>query len=697
MSVQNKSELQHFDLRQNFKVLQLSNANYFGNIKESTLKPVILITGNTFYEELKCVSYNPVTQMLNAAISIKQQLGYYGGACTHGSIEYVRFYVDYLRNGTWTDEGFIGTNVHDLSFNEGMCYNLHLKLNPKNFACCDDPAILPRVRAILSWNYVPPANLPNWSPIWGNIFETNIQVAPNTNIWCLIKKGIEIPAAVEKKLFANVGKLEEHYPIIPKPDPGPLLTFDELKTIYKDKVEETRIVYKQISELSQSSEAFYLPATSIIEKFNWEQLAAKIKTFKFDTTYEEIKCVALNREFNTIHASVVIKKSLGYLGNLCQAGTKEYVAFYMDFGTGYVYMGTSSVAVHDISSIPKDGLWYNVALPVNLEPHQKQWCTEGKARLKAILSWNVAPPANNPNYIAAYGNWDECVVEIKPLPAGIMPGYTGVALEKVGGMAVSDIDHASGLATTHLAASLGGAKDSPFYGTIELCGNIFFATPGMCYRFLIKKPGGAEQPLLDSQIITTDTHGTIGDQPLNADLEGWIPFLQTQSTNIVAGLLGRYSATAEGIHTIRIQAKDPLNNVYNDPGGIVSIDVDSHKPEVFIHIDPALGGDCADFTVGTDITGIYSMTDLHAGNFSISVTPNHGATVDVDHTGMSGFSYPVLANVGKSGTFVIHTTGVPKCGYNVGIYATDRTIIDSHSIGFTSQDIQGFCLRNPGT
>ena len=692
-----KKELEHINLRATFKVLQLSNANYFGNLKESKLKPVELIAGNVFYEELKCVSYNPATQLLNAAITIKQGGGYSGGPCTNGSFEYVRFYVDYLRNGNWIDEGVVSTNVHDLSFQEALCYNVHLKIDPKNKACCDDDAVLPRVRAILSWNSAPPANTPNWLPVWGNTMETNIQVAPSKSLWCLIKKGIVLDEVVKKQLIENIDKLQIVLPPVP-PQPETVYTPQYFKRIYKEQVEDTRIVLKYISDLSKFSAFSSFTGQIASEDFNWADILTKISLLQFNTAYEEVKCVALNRELNSLHASVVVKRPNGYSGDLCSTGSKEYVAFYMDFGTGYQYMGTSSVAVHDISSIPKDGLWYNIALPVNLQPHQKEWCNAGKAKVKAILSWNVAPPVNNPNYVAAYGDWEECAVEIKSLPGGVIPGNQTVILEKVGGMVVDDINNGTGLATTGLAGSLGGALDSPFYGTMELIGNIFFASPFMSYRFLVTKPGGIELPLADTQVITTDTLGTFADHTFNPGADGWIPYLQTTVTNIVGGLLGRYSALTEGKHVIRIQAKDIFNNIYNDPNGSVTILVDAQAPDVHIHIDPAIGGDCADFTIGTDITGTYSMLDTHAGSFSISVTPDNGAVVDTDATGTNGLSYVAgtLPNGGKSGVFVIHTAGVPKCGYNVRIDAWDRTIVSSHTIGLYNNDIQGFCLRNPG-
>jgi hypothetical protein len=35
---------------------------------------------------------------------------------------------------------------------------------------------LPRVRAILSWNSPPPAATPDWTPVWGNVMDAQIQI-----------------------------------------------------------------------------------------------------------------------------------------------------------------------------------------------------------------------------------------------------------------------------------------------------------------------------------------------------------------------------------------------------------------------------------------------------------------------------------------------------------------------------------------
>jgi hypothetical protein len=49
-------------------------------------------------------------------------------------------------------------------------------------------------------------------------------------------------------------------------------------------------------------------------------------------------------------ATFTINRSTGYSGNLCQAGSIEYVRFYIDFndGTGFIDQGVTGVNVHDI-------------------------------------------------------------------------------------------------------------------------------------------------------------------------------------------------------------------------------------------------------------------------------------------------------------------------------------------------------------
>src|SRR5436190_1968327 len=97
-------------MRNNSAFHLLQNPNYFGTIKDPVIvkkyNPVVDLSGSqSFYEELYCIAYNPDTKALGAVVIVKQSSGYSGTACVGGSREYVRFFVDYNRNGTWVDEG----------------------------------------------------------------------------------------------------------------------------------------------------------------------------------------------------------------------------------------------------------------------------------------------------------------------------------------------------------------------------------------------------------------------------------------------------------------------------------------------------------------------------------------------------------------------------------------------------------------
>src|ERR1043166_2557323 len=99
--------------RANFKALLLSNPNHFGTIKNSKFVPVLDVQGNTSYETLTCVGYNPELGRLEATVQLKQSTGYLGDLCSNGSQEYVRFFVSFDDGATWTDAGMSSLTAHD--------------------------------------------------------------------------------------------------------------------------------------------------------------------------------------------------------------------------------------------------------------------------------------------------------------------------------------------------------------------------------------------------------------------------------------------------------------------------------------------------------------------------------------------------------------------------------------------------------
>ena len=97
--------------RSKFLSLLLTNPNYFGNLIDSKQKPVQQIIGNTSYEELKCVGFNPELSRLEGVVWIKQPSGFDGGICTHGSLEYVSFYLSFDDGATWLPQGTVNFRV----------------------------------------------------------------------------------------------------------------------------------------------------------------------------------------------------------------------------------------------------------------------------------------------------------------------------------------------------------------------------------------------------------------------------------------------------------------------------------------------------------------------------------------------------------------------------------------------------------
>jgi hypothetical protein len=69
-----------------------------------------------------------------------------------------------------------------------------------------------------------------------------------------------------------------------------------------------------------------------------------------NTSYEELVCLGLNPPYDRLEAVIHVKKTVGYGGDICAPGTREYVRFYVDLHDNGVWhdVGVSSVSVHDI-------------------------------------------------------------------------------------------------------------------------------------------------------------------------------------------------------------------------------------------------------------------------------------------------------------------------------------------------------------
>src|SRR5262245_13005934 len=359
--------------RAGFKSLLLANPNYFGNLPESSFTPVLPISGNTFYEELACVGYHPQQERLEGVVYLYQPSGYGTGICGPGTPEYVRFYLSFDNGATWQDQGMTSFQAYNIP--EGtdggkrLEYAVSLAVDPKRKLCVFDSLI--RVRAILSWNNPPPANQPNWPPVWGNVREATIQVEPRRfifppDIFDLAK--IKLPPTLKEVLDLET----------PIPTKVKALGAVELSKLYKDKgVPAHRFAFKELAAFASAQTT--LSAEALTSLLPGIVIDPGIGDILFpptdgDVSYEELRCIGLDPNSpDTLVGVIQIKKSTGYSGGPCTDGSREYVTFWADFdgnGSFETCLGTASVRVYDLSGIPPSGVYYAVRLPVDLNPYR---------------------------------------------------------------------------------------------------------------------------------------------------------------------------------------------------------------------------------------------------------------------------------------------------------------------------------------
>ncbi len=711
------------ELRHNLKLHLIQNPNYFGNLSKLDLpdlpKAVLKKIGDTTYEELTCLGYNPETEILTAIVEVKQGNGYMGDPCAGGSREYVRFYLDY-GDGTWVDHGAASFASHDLGFDQDLCYAVSIKIDPKKQSCCDRKPVLPRVRAILSWNVEPPANLPGYVPVWGNRLERNIQIEPRNPIFCWIFDKIEAPGVgkIDPSVLKKIKDLVVQDGPAPKPVPplGQLLE----KLDYSEELAPMRAVFPMVAQLAaDNSDIAAYEALKALKplKIDISKFDDFILKPNFNTTYEELHCVGLDREQNLLHGVVEIKRRSGYSGDLCEQGSREYIAFYLDFGSGWEYQGTTWVEVHDVD-VPDDGLWYQASLPVDLDEHRKKWCESGRARIRGILSWSTPPVPNQPNFIPHWGDREDCWIEVKSLPKGITPGIVTPFIESIGSMPV-DLINGAGYAS---GASIGGtftARQSPFGGVINMAGKIVNPpSTALEYRIMVKGPSDAiHKPWTKSfnvwvtTIIGGSTSSASVTQTATGDWFDYIPRTGAVFKSVAGDLLAPFTAAEEGLHSVYVQFREAGAPLLLATSGIEEFFVDNTRPAVDVEITSG-DGNCGKFPVGEVIVGTYAMSDLHSHSLSLSVTPaaeasgghmfittvvppapfpaplpGPSASNSLSHAALT------LTSGGASGTWELDTTGMDPCGYNVRIHGVDRTIVNSGSIGWHAWDIEGFCLE----
>jgi hypothetical protein len=576
---------------------------------------------------------------------------------------------------------------------------------------------MPNVRAILAWSVIPPPGQPNWNQVWGNSLDGRVLIKPRrplfhevlTHLGEQIKQPMELPDELKHLQMIEVGP--------PEPPPPPELL--ELAAMYQTgpkvkgepqaaAVEPHRFGFHELQAVLDAPAGFDAQALSL-KSSQWQELGFDLSDMlglledpKGNTSYEQVDCLGLDSNAEWLIASFAIKRPNGYNGTLCQAGSREYVAFWADWDNScdWTYVGTASIDVHDIKAIPPGGLHYWVGLPVQLGQYRRS-CKEPKiGRIRAVLSWNALPSTTDPERVPYWGNRIDSHVQIRPGK----PLSGNPEIDVIGGISVGQIDVAA--TGTTVAGALfaewgspadpyGPSRHCPFGGRVNVQADVpeSFALSAYKYRVVAKRQ---TDPPASAIPVTTPFLTTSGGLPVwrSPDpMTGYVPYLPP-SQNIFNMLAWWETVTlGDELWEIRLEMVDALNNPL---GATVwhRIRLDNTRPEADISIMGGLG-DCKDFNEGATLNGTYVATDTNFGHFNIYARP------------LSMSPNPVSPAAGTSatppgGSNWTLDTGSPNhmkaCGYVVILDVYDRTIVGSNPAWHNARsDDVGFCLRKPGT
>ena len=134
-----------------------------------------------------------------------------------------------------------------------------------------------------------------------------------------------------------------------------------------------------------------------------------------NTAYEQLNSIGLDTNTSRLTGVLTVKQRSGYAGGPLTAGSREFVVFWVDWGSGFQYEGTTSAAVHDFSSLPAAGLEYKVFLPVDVLAHARPGSKCAKTvKVRAVLSWNTPPSTTDPCAPVVWGNSLDGVILIPP-------------------------------------------------------------------------------------------------------------------------------------------------------------------------------------------------------------------------------------------------------------------------------------------
>ncbi len=701
-----RDKIRYLEERTNFNKLLVQNPNYFGTLAESSFPAVLDVKGNTGFEELTCVGFNPLLDQVEATVAIKLPDGYGGDLCSPGSTEYVRFYVDY--GAGWQDVGLASFNAHDIPDStdcadgrtKPLTYVVVYPLD-SNRDICKKP-VLPKVRAILSWQVAPPAGSPNWPQIWGNSIDRHVQIKPKRRRFIDIFDDIALGSGQTLNLPDDFAHLSLEPLDLPDPPPLPLKKLAAHYSKTPEGLEPVKAHRYAFSEIQQalisnlSPEEILQKSSELAEiGINWTDVIGALQDNKGNVGYEQLTCLGLDYNQEWLNATFVIKRPTGYSGTLCRGGSTEYVSFWVDYDDDckWRYHGTVSLPVYDIASIPADGLHYWVGLPAELEKFKKDCDSPRIGRIRAVLSWNTPPSTTNPDDVPYWGNRLDTHIEIKPRRRN-----QDFEIDVIGGINVAQIDVAGGGLTQPFAqfAAWGSPADGyvpsrqcPFGGMVDVHADApsSYSASGNRYRIAVRKVGTVAVEYVQTAFPTSN--GVVTTMRTPDPITGYHDFLPV-SQNIYNNLGWWYtSSLAAGDQDALWELRIEIVDAFLNPQGSTAwhrVQLDNTAPDVSLAI--SAGGDCKDFNQGDTITGDFSATDLYFGHFEMRTLPTSLGPPNPTPSSGTTDALP------ESTWSLTMPPAASPCGYVVELEAWDRAVVGSWPGSHNyNRDDTGFCLR----
>jgi hypothetical protein len=483
----------------------------------------------------------------------------------------------------------------------------------------------------------------------------------------------------------------------------------ELKRLYVEKpVSELRFGFSDI-------------APKIIEAPDAvKAIVANYADYVIDTSntqFEKLNTAGLNYDLDELAAQLTVKLPYGYSGDLCSAGSTEYVAFWLyvwdniEQMCSWKYMGTATVNVHDISSIPGAGLEYAVKLPTNLNNLKNKCSTPVVLKMRAILSWGAPPSPKSPDYMPVWGNRVERNIQLKPNSNGPTSGCEpfisvvgGMAVESIAGNLQSVIPSTFGAGYANGPSVYGGANalESPFGGWVAICGHISnppnnpVEAMKLQYTVQYKKNGGTTWHNLENNftIWISEWNGATwnmysknqvpvaGTYKYEEDVT--LPIQKFVEGNVLGQWYSPNAIEGDGLYYIQVVVYNPATGL-TSYSNLIAVMIDNTRPEAAISL---VAGACSQFYIGDIITGNFKAWDKHIWKYNLVITPYAMAAL----TPLSAV-YPALVPYGViNEPFQLNSGVAATCGYVATIKVWDRIIKHNYMQGNYNEAFVGFCL-----